>query len=104
MAENNAQQVKVVDSIDTPTLFADGIRGMQVRDGVAIINITQHVFPAPGSDPDGEFDKTVLRLALPIPAFVRYTDYFKNTLQKLIDDGVLTIDAGEKKDGDISSG
>lgn len=41
---------KISDDGKCETLFIEGIAGMQMRDGVAHINLTRRVFPAPNSE------------------------------------------------------
>lgn len=78
----------IIDTPNTPTLFVEGIRGMQIRDGVAVLNLTEHVYPANGlSDP--EYDKTVVRLAMSISAFVRMSEWFADTTKGLLEQGVV---------------
>jgi hypothetical protein len=91
---------RVIDTVNTPTIYANGIYGMQLRDGVATINLTQHVFPAPGSDLGEPFNQTVLRLAIPVPAFVKFADWFMDTKAHLIASGAITpIEGASKEDG-----
>ena len=104
MAEAVDQNVvRVVDREDTPTLFVEGIRGMQVRDGVAILNLVEHIYSAAAVD-DAGYDKTVVRLALSLPAFVRFADFFSSIKERLISEGAVTIEAPKPDGGELTGG
>lgn len=77
------------DSENVSVILVEGVSGMRVRDGVAVINLTQHVFPAPNSNLGEPFDHVVVRLALPLGAFPKITDWFMQAREHLLEEGVL---------------
>ena len=89
VAVESVKEEFVKDDFTAPTFFVDGIFGMQLRDGVAVLNLSQHVFPAPQSDGGEAFNSVVLRLAIPAPAFVRMVDWFVSAKVALIEQGAV---------------
>lgn len=101
MAEHEASPEErlefVVDTYATPTLLVDGIRGLQVRDGIVTINMMRHSYATPTSEVEGHFEETVCRLAMPFPAFVRIAGYFHDSVERLREQGIVPP-AEEPKD------
>ena len=74
----------VVDTDDAQTLFVDGINGIEIRGGVAVFNLMQHILPASGSHVM-PYDKTVLRLAMPQETFANVGKWFGDVLSAVKD-------------------
>ena len=71
---------EVYDPLDgVDHVFASGIAGMEVQDGVATLNFTRSVYPAPGSEIKSTYNRVVLKMAVPLPAFIRMAEWFENT-------------------------
>lgn len=88
---NEAKKETIVDSTSVPSVFVDGIHGMSMRDSVVVINMTSYVHPAPNSDLGEPFNQVVQRLTMPAAAFVRIADWFSDTKERMVKDGVIKI-------------
>lgn len=83
MEENEATEVFIHDSFDTPTILVDGIHGMQFRDGMIQFNFTLSQFAVPGSEVEGQFLSSVTRVVMPLTAFYRISDYLKDRKEEM---------------------
>lgn len=79
----------LIDSKDTPTIFADGIHGMSIRDGVLLLNLTRTIFGIPKSQMDGNHSEAVARLMIPLPAYLRIAKFMMQSLSLLMERGII---------------
>ena len=93
-----ADQMPVVDRESTQTLFVDGIHGMTILENVVFLNLTRTTPSAPGSNLPPLFVDTVVRLAIPLGAFVRIANYFQQNLEGMSASGLVQVGAPEKDD------
>ena len=75
--------IQLLDSENTPTIFVDGIHGMQIRDGVLSLNLTRNIFGVPKSNMDGTHTEAVARLKIPLNAYLRIVKFAYNSLSLL---------------------
>lgn len=87
--------LRTIDSKYTPTIFVDGVHGMQYREDVVFVNLTRRIYGVPGSDIEGDSTEAVARLAIPIRSYLRIVNFMYESLTVMENEGVLKKDEPE---------
>ena len=87
--ETGGSPVSLIDSENTPTIYANGIYGMSLRDGVLLLNLTRSIYGIPKSKMDGNHIEAAARLLIPLPAYLKFVKYMVNSLTHLLERGVI---------------
>lgn len=79
----------LLDDLNAPMLLVENIRGLQVRNGIVTLNVTNTVFGVPDSNHEGKFERTVCRLAMSPVTLAQFADFFGMIRDRLVADGVV---------------